>query len=147
MLNEALKQKNVDFVWDSNIDKCIPNENSVSVVVDSKARSFDLCILASGSNSSLAEGHFQNRVHRPYGWGCLWTTFTLPDGMSSNILHQRCRNTNKMMGILPVRNLDGKYEAALYWSMKSKDIHNLDCLLYTSPSPRDQRGARMPSSA
>ena len=22
-----------------------------------------------------------------------------------------------------------------------------DCLLYTSPSPRDQRGARMPSSA
>ena len=24
---------------------------------------------------------------------------------------------------------------------------NIDCLLYTSPSPRDQRGSRMPSSA
>ena len=24
---------------------------------------------------------------------------------------------------------------------------HLDCLLYTSPSPRDQRGSRMPSSA
>ena len=24
---------------------------------------------------------------------------------------------------------------------------DLDCLLYTSPSPRDQRGSRMPSSA
>ena len=24
---------------------------------------------------------------------------------------------------------------------------NTDCLLYTSPSPRDQRGSRMPSSA
>ena len=24
---------------------------------------------------------------------------------------------------------------------------NEDCLLYTSPSPRDQRGSRMPSSA
>ena len=24
---------------------------------------------------------------------------------------------------------------------------NYDCLLYTSPSPRDQRGSRMPSSA
>ena len=24
---------------------------------------------------------------------------------------------------------------------------NSDCLLYTSPSPRDQRGSRMPSSA
>ena len=23
----------------------------------------------------------------------------------------------------------------------------MDCLLYTSPSPRDQRGSRMPSSA
>ena len=25
--------------------------------------------------------------------------------------------------------------------------HHYDCLLYTSPSPRDQRGSRMPSSA
>ena len=24
---------------------------------------------------------------------------------------------------------------------------DMDCLLYTSPSPRDQRGSRMPSSA
>ena len=27
------------------------------------------------------------------------------------------------------------------------DTLNITCLLYTSPSPRDQRGARMPSSA
>ena len=27
------------------------------------------------------------------------------------------------------------------------DAHITDCLLYTSPSPRDQRGSRMPSSA
>ena len=26
-------------------------------------------------------------------------------------------------------------------------IHRYHCLLYTSPSPRDQRGSRMPSSA
>ena len=26
-------------------------------------------------------------------------------------------------------------------------VRNKDCLLYTSPSPRDQRGSRMPSSA
>ena len=30
-------------------------------------------------------------------------------------------------------------------SMKSERINT--CLLYTSPSPRDQRGSRMPSSA
>ena len=26
-------------------------------------------------------------------------------------------------------------------------VRSMDCLLYTSPSPRDQRGSRMPSSA
>ena len=29
----------------------------------------------------------------------------------------------------------------------SYDAHQVLCLLYTSPSPRDQRGSRMPSSA
>ena len=32
-------------------------------------------------------------------------------------------------------------------SNKSKLSNFLDCLLYTSPSPRDQSGSRMPSSA
>ena len=32
-------------------------------------------------------------------------------------------------------------------SMISAAGHVSDCLLYTSPSPRDQRGSRMPSSA
>ena len=32
-------------------------------------------------------------------------------------------------------------------AFKSKNKRHSDCLLYTSPSPRDQRGARMPSSA
>ena len=27
------------------------------------------------------------------------------------------------------------------------EVYSSDCLLYTSPSPRDQRGSRMPSSA
>ena len=30
---------------------------------------------------------------------------------------------------------------------KSVTVQSLICLLYTSPSPRDQRGSRMPSSA
>ena len=30
---------------------------------------------------------------------------------------------------------------------KLKDANREICLLYTSPSPRDQRGSRMPSSA
>ena len=31
-------------------------------------------------------------------------------------------------------------------SLSRQDLYNI-CLLYTSPSPRDQRGSRMPSSA
>ena len=37
------------------------------------------------------------------------------------------------------------------WTVQDFDgsyVHNVGvCLLYTSPSPRDQRGSRMPSSA
>ena len=36
--------------------------------------------------------------------------------------------------------------SALKFGADSITIH-LSCLLYTSPSPRDQRGSRMPSSA
>ena len=39
----------------------------------------------------------------------------------------------------------------LYFPLFEKKLESLglndDCLLYTSPSPRDQRGSRMPSSA
>ena len=34
-----------------------------------------------------------------------------------------------------------------YPNRELRSIGLLDCLLYTSPSPRDQRGSRMPSSA
>ena len=36
--------------------------------------------------------------------------------------------------------------ARVYIASRSKDACEA-CLLYTSPSPRDQRGSRMPSSA
>ena len=34
-----------------------------------------------------------------------------------------------------------------YYVINAYAINQLLCLLYTSPSPRDQRGSRMPSSA
>ena len=37
--------------------------------------------------------------------------------------------------------------AVFYLPRVSRTTRALDCLLYTSPSPRDQRGSRMPSSA
>ena len=34
-----------------------------------------------------------------------------------------------------------------FFAFEDVNAQGLDCLLYTSPSPRDQRGSRMPSSA
>ena len=51
-------------------------------------------------------------------------------------------------------NKDLEKLSALYdGELPSKEMQDslaemhADCLLYTSPSPRDQRGSRMPSSA
>ena len=45
-----------------------------------------------------------------------------------------------------VQNMIGERDLAIaeYFERRGE---NLACLLYTSPSPRDQRGSRMPSSA
>ena len=46
---------------------------------------------------------------------------------------------------------DAHFCASSFYDMLNNDFGwnglNNDCLLYTSPSPRDQRGSRMPSSA
>ena len=42
----------------------------------------------------------------------------------------------------------GQYQLAKDESLLNKlEVERITCLLYTSPSPRDQRGSRMPSSA
>ena len=44
-----------------------------------------------------------------------------------------------------VKGPNGELDLTLYPNIKL--AQDEDCLLYTSPSPRDQRGSRMPSSA
>ena len=39
------------------------------------------------------------------------------------------------------------YGMGLLWAVLISCVATYICLLYTSPSPRDQRGSRMPSSA
>ena len=48
--------------------------------------------------------------------------------------------TNIVGGVTPGKGGMTHLEKPVFNSVK-------DCLLYTSPSPRDQRGSRMPSSA
>ena len=51
-----------------------------------------------------------------------------------------------------LRTVPSKHEAIRQDDIRQRRDRNLElqlwiCLLYTSPSPRDQRGSRMPSSA
>ena len=126
LLQALLRADQVNFVWDCQVQQCINYNNKVKVLTDVETKEYDLCILSSGANSHLANEHFKNRISKPYGWGCLWTTFDLPATLAPNILHQRCKNTTKMMGILPLSKKHNKYEAALYWSMKSQDLMDIN---------------------
>ena len=127
LLNQAQSFSNVVIHWDSHVDGCEANESEqVRVQVNGQSEMYDLCILSSGSNSELADQHFEGRICNNYEWGCLWATITLPDALTEHTLHQRCQSSTKMMGILPVRRTETGIEAALYWSAKSKEIRALD---------------------
>ena len=54
---------------------------------------------------------------------------------SQNIEEEKYSNNNSTSGYI-YDGYSSKWEIIIY-----------SCLLYTSPSPRDQRGSRMPSSA
>ena len=51
--------------------------------------------------------------------------------------------------IVDISSKGGKDKPAIYVDISGSmgSMMDNDCLLYTSPSPRDQRGSRMPSSA
>ena len=59
---------------------------------------------------------------------------TLPDGY--------CDQTDKALGKVYLKFIENRLS-----NMSGPQMTPIFCLLYTSPSPRDQRGSRMPSSA
>ena len=73
------------------------------------------------------------------GLSGLSAALMLPDNLKITLITKttldECSTSWAQGGIASVLSNDDKF-----------DIH-IDCLLYTSPSPRDQRGSRMPSSA
>ena len=70
-----------------------------------------------------------------YGsWSVLAWDCILPCGYL--VGSRKCTNLLEAFRLLPQKRFF-RHLALLYWI----------CLLYTSPSPRDQRGSRMPSSA
>ena len=79
-----------------------------------------------------------------YTWASIHTTsmLTTSTEVLSIVLHTCFRDTQLCL----VCRLKGK-TLLLPPHKKREDAHILCCLLYTSPSPRDKRQSRMPSSA
>ena len=78
--------------------------------------------------------------------GCRWAAYctrqTITDGHDPRTTPVGCKRAREIMadgGLLP------PMAAGAGTSLLKERSEN--CLLYTSPSPRDQRGSRMPSSA
>ena len=80
-------------------------------------------------------------------------------GNYGNFVHRVLTLTNRLTnsGINPLIEFDNESDHSKFYELISSSISSAiesmerqrfkDCLLYTSPSPRDQRGARMASSA
>ena len=74
-------------------------------------------------------------------------------GQSVSTLSRKLFNDGKGIarlregGQMTIKTLDAALEKLLGLEQDADPEHALRCLLYTSPSPRDQRGSRMPSSA
>ena len=68
--------------------------------------------------------------------------------LQSKIPEQYCLGVAKLKknDKAELKKLAERWQTGSTWSFKDITLLN-DCLLYTSPSPRDQRGSRMPSSA
>ena len=68
-----------------------------------------------------------------------------PTKMRNRMIFQATMQTrSKQLGANLSKDLQKKYGKK---SARVVEGDSVTCLLYTSPSPRDQRGSRMPSSA
>ena len=78
------------------------------------------------------------------------TTITMVSNFVQNIDIKRLRKVFEAIGTYKMKRCgtDGSTNGGFEWKLKPTTFYNqVTCLLYTSPSPRDQRGSRMPSSA
>ena len=88
----------------------------------------DLVVIASGSESAVAESLFGDYRRGELPYGALWATLDWPQNcdLHNDMLEQRYRGASKMVGVLPLGNNDtrddNQEKAALFWSVKGTDI-------------------------
>ena len=79
-------------------------------------------------------------IGRKYFW-----SFRTPKGKKRKVKQES--DWRKYYGSCPELKADIDKLGRQNFSRTILSLHKTGCLLYTSPSPRDQRGSRMPSSA
>jgi salicylate hydroxylase len=86
---------------------------------------FDLVVDATGMRTPLRAGETRVKVDRPYSYGALWGIVAVPAGWPHpHQLMQVYEGAHMMVGVLPVgrRPNDPRPLAALFWSLRSKDL-------------------------
>ena len=101
------------------------------------ARQVAACLRAAGCRSFfVAHAHEGIALRETIEGGRIFVLHGLAEGTEKDIADA---------GLIPVLNHPD--ELGRYATLALTRDQRLPCLLYTSPSPRDQRGSRMPSSA
>ena len=81
----------------------------------------------------------------------MWKDVSLKFGQNSGVHQVGLQGKAALVGVADYKNVrkyTGKRKFYLeQWAELTQMALADACLLYTSPSPRDQRGSRMPSSA
>ena len=101
-----------------------------------------MCVVVVDSIQSNDHQQFAKRLFNHWGVGNQGVPVISGDWSDNGILLFFAMNERKVELILG----DG-IDSPKQQKVAQKIIDDHICLLYTSPSPRDQRGSRMPSSA
>jgi 2-polyprenyl-6-methoxyphenol hydroxylase-like FAD-dependent oxidoreductase len=78
---------------------------------------YALVVDAMGAASALAP-----RAPRPLPFGALWASLDWCGDFAPDILEQRYRRANRMVGVLPIGQLHGRRKAAFFWSLKHAEL-------------------------
>ena len=123
------------------------------------AKSFDLIVIGAGPGGYVAAiraaqlGMNVAIVEREHmggiclNWGCIPTKAMLRSSEVFHLMHRAKEFGLKASGIDYDLDAVVKRSRSVAGQLSGGIGHLMNCLLYTSPSPRDQRGSRMPSSA
>ncbi len=119
VLWQAVQQLSIPIRLGTAITQFTSSKNGVHVVIDDQLESFDALIIANGTRSQLRQQLTIAQRCTPYPWGAFWAVLDHDAWPYPEILMQRYRGAQIMLGVLPTgknpRNGNTCY--SLFWSL------------------------------